>query len=251
MCAAQVPGDTYRNLVIHPTFSARTFKHILVPLWLLTYTYGAKVFHVLVNGVDRTDGRRVPEELLEGLLPRRRDYHSGVDCSYLLSQNTSEDTMFERSWDAGDRGAEGACGEDAGAADAPRAERADRRAVPAASRRRCSGSAASGAPRRSSGKLPGVYTTAVGYAAGFTPNPTYREVCSGDDRAQRSRARGVRSEEGLLRRRCSRRSGRATIRRRACGRGTTSARSTDRASTSSTRRSARRRSARATSTSAR
>lgn len=27
--------------------------------------------------------------------------------------------------------------------------------------------------------LPGVYTTAVGYAAGITPNPTYKEVCSG------------------------------------------------------------------------
>ena len=27
--------------------------------------------------------------------------------------------------------------------------------------------------------LPGVYTTAVGYAGGYTPNPTYREVCSG------------------------------------------------------------------------
>ncbi|MBD1911319.1 MULTISPECIES: peptide-methionine (S)-S-oxide reductase MsrA [unclassified Leptolyngbya] len=26
---------------------------------------------------------------------------------------------------------------------------------------------------------PGVYSTAVGYAAGSTPNPTYREVCSG------------------------------------------------------------------------
>jgi peptide-methionine (S)-S-oxide reductase len=26
---------------------------------------------------------------------------------------------------------------------------------------------------------PGVYSTAVGYAAGHTPNPTYREVCSG------------------------------------------------------------------------
>ncbi|MFM7447541.1 MAG: peptide-methionine (S)-S-oxide reductase MsrA [Leptolyngbyaceae cyanobacterium] len=25
----------------------------------------------------------------------------------------------------------------------------------------------------------GVYTTAVGYAAGLTPNPTYKEVCSG------------------------------------------------------------------------
>jgi hypothetical protein len=50
LCGAQVPGDTYRNLVIHPTFSARTFKHILVPVWLLTYMYGAKIFHVLVNG---------------------------------------------------------------------------------------------------------------------------------------------------------------------------------------------------------
>jgi peptide-methionine (S)-S-oxide reductase len=28
-------------------------------------------------------------------------------------------------------------------------------------------------------QTPGVYTTAVGYAAGYTPNPTYREVCSG------------------------------------------------------------------------
>ena len=28
-------------------------------------------------------------------------------------------------------------------------------------------------------EAPGVYTTAVGYAGGYTPNPTYREVCSG------------------------------------------------------------------------
>src|SRR5437763_16431364 len=28
-------------------------------------------------------------------------------------------------------------------------------------------------------QLPGVYTTAVGYAAGLTPNPIYREVCTG------------------------------------------------------------------------
>jgi len=28
-------------------------------------------------------------------------------------------------------------------------------------------------------QFPGVYVTAVGYAGGFTPNPTYEEVCSG------------------------------------------------------------------------
>ncbi|WP_085884455.1 peptide-methionine (S)-S-oxide reductase MsrA [Oceanibacterium hippocampi] len=28
-------------------------------------------------------------------------------------------------------------------------------------------------------KLPGVWVTAAGYAGGFTPNPTYEEVCSG------------------------------------------------------------------------
>ena len=28
-------------------------------------------------------------------------------------------------------------------------------------------------------QLPGVFTTAAGYAAGLTPNPTYREVCTG------------------------------------------------------------------------
>jgi peptide-methionine (S)-S-oxide reductase len=28
-------------------------------------------------------------------------------------------------------------------------------------------------------QTPGVYSTAVGYAGGFTPNPTYEEVCTG------------------------------------------------------------------------
>ncbi|MBM3695466.1 MAG: peptide-methionine (S)-S-oxide reductase MsrA [Actinobacteria bacterium] len=28
-------------------------------------------------------------------------------------------------------------------------------------------------------QVPGVYSTAVGYSGGFTPNPTYEEVCSG------------------------------------------------------------------------
>src|SRR5512138_2115135 len=36
-----------------------------------------------------------------------------------------------------------------------------------------------GAERKFWQAQPGVYTTAVGYAGGFTPNPTYEEVCSG------------------------------------------------------------------------
>lgn len=49
-CARQVPGDTYRNLRINPTFSAQTFKHTLLPVWLLTYNYGSKTYQVAVNG---------------------------------------------------------------------------------------------------------------------------------------------------------------------------------------------------------
>jgi hypothetical protein len=45
-----VPGDTYRNLRIDPQFSGETFKHVLVPVWVLSYTYGAKAFQVLANG---------------------------------------------------------------------------------------------------------------------------------------------------------------------------------------------------------
>jgi len=51
LCAAEVPGDTHRNLQVQADFSAQTFKHILVPLWLLSYTYGARSFQVVINGV--------------------------------------------------------------------------------------------------------------------------------------------------------------------------------------------------------
>ncbi len=50
LCGQQVPGDTYRNMRIHPTYSGQTFKHLLVPIWLLTYNYGSTAYQVLVNG---------------------------------------------------------------------------------------------------------------------------------------------------------------------------------------------------------
>jgi hypothetical protein len=50
MCAAQVPGDTHRNLQVAGDYSGQTFKHILVPIWLLTYDYGRRNFQVVING---------------------------------------------------------------------------------------------------------------------------------------------------------------------------------------------------------
>jgi hypothetical protein len=50
MASAQVPGDTQRNLQIHPQFSGRTFKHVLVPVWVLSFNYRTKIYQVLVNG---------------------------------------------------------------------------------------------------------------------------------------------------------------------------------------------------------
>lgn len=50
LCAQQVPGDTHRDLEVAADFSEQTFKHILVPVWVLGYTYGAKSFQIVVNG---------------------------------------------------------------------------------------------------------------------------------------------------------------------------------------------------------
>ncbi len=51
MCASQVPGDTHRNLQIQPQYSGETFKHVLVPVWLLAYHYRSKTYQLVVNGV--------------------------------------------------------------------------------------------------------------------------------------------------------------------------------------------------------
>jgi hypothetical protein len=63
LCAAEVPGDTYRNLRIEPVYSGQTFKHVLVPIWLLAYTYGSKRFQVVVNGYTGTIAGRYPKSV--------------------------------------------------------------------------------------------------------------------------------------------------------------------------------------------
>lgn len=51
LCAAEVPGDTQRNLSVRASYRDLTFKHILAPVWLVSYTYHGKAFQVVVNGV--------------------------------------------------------------------------------------------------------------------------------------------------------------------------------------------------------
>lgn len=50
LCAQRVPGDTYRNLQVQTHYSGRTFKHVLVPVWVVSYTYGAKSYQIVANG---------------------------------------------------------------------------------------------------------------------------------------------------------------------------------------------------------
>ncbi len=61
LCAAQIPGDTHRNLQISPSWSAETFKHVLVPVWLLTYIHRTKPYQVVVNGSTGSIAGRYPK----------------------------------------------------------------------------------------------------------------------------------------------------------------------------------------------
>jgi hypothetical protein len=61
LCAAQVPGDTHRNLHVRANYRGQTFKHILVPLWLLTYNYGRRVYQVVINGYTGAIAGRYPK----------------------------------------------------------------------------------------------------------------------------------------------------------------------------------------------
>ena len=60
MCGREVPGDTYRSLHISPAFSRKTFKHILVPIWLLSYRYRGKTWQAATNAVTGKTHAKFP-----------------------------------------------------------------------------------------------------------------------------------------------------------------------------------------------
>jgi len=68
ICVNQIPGDTYRNLRIDADYSGETFKHILVPVWLLTYQYSGKPYQVLVNGYTGKMAGEYPKSVVKIVL---------------------------------------------------------------------------------------------------------------------------------------------------------------------------------------
>lgn len=65
LCASQVPGDTHRNLNVDANYTGQTFKHILVPVWLLTYEFHGKPFQVVINGYTGRIAGRYPKSWLK------------------------------------------------------------------------------------------------------------------------------------------------------------------------------------------
>lgn len=60
MCIAAIPGDTYQNLRLAPVWSDRTFKHVLVPVYVMTYMYGRTPYQLVVNASNGRMGGTYP-----------------------------------------------------------------------------------------------------------------------------------------------------------------------------------------------
>ena len=61
LCAAEVPGDTHRSLNVQNDYAGQTFKHILAPIWLLSYNYGAQNYQVVINGYTGAIAGKYPK----------------------------------------------------------------------------------------------------------------------------------------------------------------------------------------------
>ena len=62
---AQIPGDTYRNLQVTADYSAQTFKHVLLPIWLLNYQYSGTTYRIVANGVTGAIAGKYPKSWIK------------------------------------------------------------------------------------------------------------------------------------------------------------------------------------------
>ncbi len=65
VCASDVPGDTYRGLVVKTGYTGQTFKHILVPVWVLVYQFRQKSYQVVINGYTGQVAGRYPKSIFK------------------------------------------------------------------------------------------------------------------------------------------------------------------------------------------
>lgn len=49
-CAGDVPGDTHRFLDVRTSFFGQSFKHVLLPVYVMGYRFQEKQYNVLING---------------------------------------------------------------------------------------------------------------------------------------------------------------------------------------------------------
>ena len=96
MCAQQVPGDTYRNLVVRTAYSRQTFKHILAPVWLMTLHVRREELPVRAERRDRRDPGRVSEEPVEDRVPRPGRHHRHHHRAFAGQRALSERRMGRR-----------------------------------------------------------------------------------------------------------------------------------------------------------
>ncbi|TMG84968.1 MAG: hypothetical protein E6H74_05595 [Betaproteobacteria bacterium] len=68
LCAEQIPGDTYRNLDVRSNYSEQTFKHILAPIWLRSYNFGARAFQAVMNGYTGAIQGEYPKSWIKVML---------------------------------------------------------------------------------------------------------------------------------------------------------------------------------------
>ncbi len=60
LCSVQLGGDTQRGLHVQSKKYLKTFKHIILPLWISSYRYQNKIYHFTINGQTGQIGGKKP-----------------------------------------------------------------------------------------------------------------------------------------------------------------------------------------------